>query len=51
MLDPSAWALDPDAKVSINAILHSSLTTGWTDPDAQVAYTLTRHRLSIVAPV
>ena len=43
MLDLSVWALDPDAKVSINAILNSSLTTGWPDLDAQVAYTPTRH--------
>ena len=39
----SVWALNPDAKVSINAILNSSLTTGWPDPDAQLAYTPTRH--------
>ena len=35
--------LTPDAEVSINAILNSSLTTGWPDPDAQLAYTSTRH--------
>ena len=34
MLDLSVWALDPDAKVSINAILNPSLTTGWPDLDA-----------------
>ena len=43
MLDLSVWALDPDAKVSIDAILNSSLTTGWPDLDAQVAYASTGH--------
>ena len=41
-MDPgSSDKRDHGREVSINLNSNSSLTTGWTDPDAQVAYTPT----------